>query len=305
MRGISLQKGIILYYGNAAGYITGETAVADPMFESPELKDFLDKQNTVSEVRWKAGVFERLSAGQKEMKEVGRLKDCRIWQLKPDTDIFMRFIGYEELRQQFGEPNPQDYQMVYDGEVETNDLEAVYELFNQNHPPGYTGHSLSMSDVVELYDENGSMFYYCDRSGFQAIDFAGPDQGLAMQLQSREEKGRHMPTIETRVGSMYPAAAAGGVRAYASATIDGCLAIWGIRVMEGKDGLFVSMPSRKSADGYQEICFPVTKEFRQQLHNSVLDAYQQALTQTQAQASQGQEQSQFRGQEAAMQMGSM
>lgn len=44
MKGISLQKGIILYYGNAAGYITGEAAVVDSMFESQELKDFLDNQ---------------------------------------------------------------------------------------------------------------------------------------------------------------------------------------------------------------------------------------------------------------------
>lgn len=182
MRRISLQKGIILYYGNAAGYITGEKAVADPLFESQELKDFLDKQNGVSEIVWKVGVFERLSAGQKELKEVKSLKECRIWQLKPDTDILMRFIGFEELKKQFGEPNPQDYQMVYDGEVETNELEAIYELFNRNHPPRYTGHSLSMSDVVELYDESGSTFYYCDTIGFQAIDFKEPEQGLTMQF---------------------------------------------------------------------------------------------------------------------------
>lgn len=112
-----------------------------------------------------------------------------------------------------------------------------------------------------------------------------------------------MPTIETRIGSIYPTTAEGGVRAYASATIDGCLAVRGIRVIEGKEGLFVSMPSRKSGDGYKEVCFPVTKDFRQQLHHSVLDAYQQALTQTQA--SQGQEKSQSEGQDAVMQMGSM
>lgn len=65
----------------------------------------------------------------------------------------------------------------------------------------------------------------------------------------------------------------------------------------------MSMPSRKTGEGYKAICFPVTKEFRQELHNSVLDAYQQALTQTQAQASAVQEQSE--GQGSALQMGSM
>lgn len=37
------------------------------------------------------------------------------------------------------------------------------------------------------------------------------------------------------------------------------------------------MPSRKTQDGYKEICFPVTAEFRNQLYGAVMDAYHQAL----------------------------
>ena len=75
-----------------------------------------------------------------------------------------------------------DYQTVYDGEVETNSLEALYTKFNIEHPPGYAGHSLSMSDVLELYDETGSSFFYCDRFGFQKIAFQPPEQTQTMQL---------------------------------------------------------------------------------------------------------------------------
>lgn len=72
-----------------------------------------------------------------------------------------------------------------------------------------------------------------------------------------------MPTIDVKNNSMYPPGVSGGIRAYASATVDGCLGIRGIKVVEGcRDGLFVSMPSRKAENGYKEICFPVTKEFR-------------------------------------------
>lgn len=91
------------------------------------------------------------------------------------------------------------------------------------------------------------------------------------------------PTVEIKITSMYPPGQQGGIRAYASATIDGCFAVRGIKVVEGgRDGLFVSMPSRKTMDGYKEVCFPVTAEFRNELHNAVLDAYQQALTMAQA-----------------------
>lgn len=82
---------------------------------------------------------------------------------------------------------------------------------------------------------------------------------------------------------MYPPSTNGNIRAYASATVDGCVGIRGIKVVEGgRDGLFVSMPSRKTENGYKEICFPVTKEFREQLHKAVLDSYQQTVSMNQA-----------------------
>ena len=57
----------------------------------------------------------------------------------------------------------------------------------------------------------------------------------------------------------------------------------GIKVVEGgKDGLFVAMPSRKTQDGYKDICFPVTAEFRSQLYSAVLDTYHQTLAMAQA-----------------------
>ncbi len=91
-----------------------------------------------------------------------------------------------------------------------------------------------------------------------------------------------MPTLDIRINSMYPPGQQGGTRAYASATIDGCFAIRGIKIVEGgRDGLFVSMPSRKTVDGYKEVCFPVTAEFRDQLHRAVMDAYQQAISMAQ------------------------
>lgn len=182
MRGIRMEKDIILYYGNAAGYVSGGKAVVDPLFESQELKDFLDRQKDVSEVKWTDGVFDRLMNGQRENREIAPLKSCRIWQLKPESDILMRFIGYDEMVEKFGEPNMRDYEAVYDGEVETNDLESIYVKFNVEHPEGFTGHSLSMSDVVELYDDSGSKFHYVDRFGFKQIKFEPPAQAQTMQL---------------------------------------------------------------------------------------------------------------------------
>lgn len=183
MNHIHMEHGIIVYYGNRVGRVHGDKAVVDPMFEGEELNVFLKRQSGIREVKWTEGVFDCLMNGQKDTREVQILKDCRVWQLKPEVDIHIKFIGYEELTKQFGEPDPHNYQLVFEGEVDTNDLEALYEKFNMAHPPGYQGHSLSMSDVVELYDETGSSFHYVDRFGFRTVDFENHGQTITQSMQ--------------------------------------------------------------------------------------------------------------------------
>lgn len=184
MNPIRIENGIIVYYGNLAGRVANGRAVVDPLFRGTELDDFLGRQKNVREVKWTDGVFDRLMSGSRDTVETQALKNCRVWQLKPNVDIYMKFIGYDQLLQRFGAPDPGNYQMVFDGEVKTNDLEELYAKFNLAKPPGYQGHSLSISDVLELYDENGSTFHYVDRVGFQQVDFApsAPQMGQNLQL---------------------------------------------------------------------------------------------------------------------------
>ena len=88
--------------------------------------------------------------------------------------------------------------------------------------------------------------------------------------------------VAVKIGSIRPE---GNIKAYASVNLNGYFAIRNVKVLDSTKGLFVSMPSYKAGNGeYKDICFPVTKEFREQLNNAVLDAYQQALLQTQSQA---------------------
>ena len=148
--------------------------MVDPIFHCEELKDYLTEKKGLT-VQWTDGVYDRLANSKPDMDgNAPILKACRIHQLKPEVDVMMKFIGYDELLERFGEPNPENYRVVYDGQLETNDLDAIYEKFNLNHPPDYQGHSLSMSDIIELYDDSGSTFYYVDRFGFKEIDFQTP-----------------------------------------------------------------------------------------------------------------------------------
>ena len=89
--------------------------------------------------------------------------------------------------------------------------------------------------------------------------------------------------IDVRINSLTPGE--GNVKAIASANLDDCFAVKNIRVIEGKNGLFVSMPSYKGADGeYHDLFFPTTPEMRKQLNNAVEEAYKQAIVQLQEQS---------------------
>ena len=72
----------------------------------------------------------------------------------------------------------------------------------------------------------------------------------------------------------------GPCRATASLNINGCFAVRGVKLMEGSNGLFVSMPGQINSKGeIKDICFPYTREARAELESAVVTAYQQALTQ--------------------------
>ena len=106
--------------------------------------------------------------------------------------------------------------------------------------------------------------------------------------------------IDVKIGSIRPE---GNIRAYASVNLNDCFAIRNVKIVDSTKGLFIAMPSYQAGNGeYKDICFPVTKEFREQLNQAVIDAYQQALTQSQAQGMQLSEQASQKEQQSGMQM---
>ena len=64
------------------------------------------------------------------------------------------------------------------------------------------------------------------------------------------------------------------MKAVASITIDGCFVIHDIKIIEGNDGPFIAMPSRKSTDGtYKDIAHPINSETRDYIIKTVLEAF--------------------------------
>lgn len=100
----------------------------------------------------------------------------KIYQIDMERDEHrIAMMGYEDtLARLNGESiDSALYDLVFDGEVEAKDLEAVYAKFNLDHPAGYTGRSMSVSDVVEVVESTTAKegFYFCDSIGFKEIAF--------------------------------------------------------------------------------------------------------------------------------------
>ena len=67
------------------------------------------------------------------------------------------------------------------------------------------------------------------------------------------------------------------MKGIASVLLDDSFAVHDIRVIEGEDGLFIAMPSRKTTSGdYRDIAHPINSEVRAMFEEAILDAYNNA-----------------------------
>ena len=95
----------------------------------------------------------------------------KIYQINNDRcDIpHLKFSGSKETEKLTGKStvDPSVYDEVFNAELDTDNLEEIYTQFNTGRHPLHRGHSLSVSDVVVI----GKDAYFCDRVGFNKIDF--------------------------------------------------------------------------------------------------------------------------------------
>lgn len=71
------------------------------------------------------------------------------------------------------------------------------------------------------------------------------------------------------------------MKGIASVIVDDCFAIHDIRIIDGENGLFTAMPSRKTNSGeYRDVAHPITSECRQMFNEAILNEYNKQLEET-------------------------
>ena len=108
-----------------------------------------------------------------------------IYQLKrDDATTELRFMGTDWLDKKGIEPKKESYDLVYTGALcyrgsQIDKLEEIYYTFNTNHPQDFTGHSLSVSDIVALKQNGVVSYHYVDSVGYKELpNFAKPENYL-------------------------------------------------------------------------------------------------------------------------------
>lgn len=109
---------------------------------------------------------------------------------------------------------------------------------------------------------------------------------MAVKTAAKPEiKAAAPPQINVKITKLFEKDSK--IRAVANATIGGAFAVHGIKVIDSEKGLFLSMPSNSYKNGsgetkYQDIFHPVTAEARQALSDSIMEAYEKALSEQQS-----------------------
>ena len=120
-----------------------------------------------------------------------------IYQLKNDDTVAeLRFMNSDHLKVKGVEPQYENYELVYTGALtqdgsQIEKLEDLYRIFNIEHPQDFTGHSLSISDIVALKQAGVVSYHYVDSIGYKELhNFRNTDNHLKnAEMQVEDDYG--------------------------------------------------------------------------------------------------------------------
>ena len=115
-----------------------------------------------------------------------------VMQLKGSAPAELRYTGLNYLSQP---PSPGNYDILYTGPIactqnQSATLENLFEIFNINRPGDFTGHSLSVSDIIALKQGGVVSYHYCDNVGFQELPgFISENYLKAAEMSTEDDYG--------------------------------------------------------------------------------------------------------------------
>ena len=113
-----------------------------------------------------------------------------IYQLKGGNETLdYRFEPLDSIHRNGLSVKPENYELVYEAPLTAkDDLESIYTRFNVDRPADFTGHSLSVSDIVVLHQDGKDTAHYCDRFGFSQVpEFLQPERAAEVTIPTPDQ----------------------------------------------------------------------------------------------------------------------
>lgn len=146
--------------------------------DAERISDYIKEQGRVDVIR------EKLETYANEPQELSG-KTYEIWQLLDCSENrSIEFAPYD-FASQFRLTESR-YEKKWEGVATADEdtLEGIYYKFNVSRPDGFTGHSLSVSDVIVIQSGDERKAYYCDSVGFKEVE------GFCKQQAHEKVRGR-------------------------------------------------------------------------------------------------------------------
>ena len=111
-----------------------------------------------------------------------------IYQLKSTEETRdFRYMAMDYLEMKGIPVSKENYELVYTGELkEGMSLDDIFTKFNIDHPADFTGHSLSVSDVVVLHQDGENTSHYVDSVGYREIPEFTKEMEVAAEIAGEE-----------------------------------------------------------------------------------------------------------------------
>ncbi|NBJ94900.1 YodL domain-containing protein [Parablautia muri] len=119
-----------------------------------------------------------------------------IYQLKDSAETRdIRFMDMDYLEKEGIQVSRENYTLVYTGELtEGMSLEDIYTKFNIDHPADFTGHSISVSDVVVLHQDGENTSHYVDSVGYREIPEFTKELSVSAEISTEKDAVREETT---------------------------------------------------------------------------------------------------------------
>ena len=180
---ISKDRALELVERDVTLYMLYSDNSEEMVFDRSDIEDF-DGLFGITREEWDA-VKDTIPPRDLEQRFINNLADAMaVYQLKEDAPAELLFTGLERLD---FPPDKANYSAVYTRDLVPDDdttriLENFYYIFNEDRPVDFTGHSLSVSDIIALKQNGVVSYYYCDSIGFKEL----PDFGKENPLRNAE-----------------------------------------------------------------------------------------------------------------------